>query len=88
MVDSVKIRRTLIDLDDPCAAVKELRKIRLLIAAGGVPETVRFGDDEVRYSKANLGLLDREIARLEVACEAASNIQPTRRRFAKSFRFV
>lgn len=83
---TVTIRKSVIDLSDPCAVAVELRKIRLQIAAGGLAETVRFGEDEVRYTKANLIALDQEIARYETACSVS--VSGRRRRFAKSMRFV
>lgn len=85
-MSSVKIRKLQIDLDDPCRAVKLLRGLKLQISAGGQAETVRFGDDEVRYGKANLAALDQEIERLTKECAAISGGR--RRRFAKSMRFI
>lgn len=85
-MSGVKIRKLQVDLDDPCKAVKLLRGLRLQISAGGQAETVRFGDDEVRYSKANLVALDQEIERLSKECEAINGGR--RRRFAKRIRFV
>lgn len=85
-MSGVKIRKLQIDLDDPCRAVKLLRGLRLQISAGGQPETVRFGNDEVRYSKANLVALDQEIERLTKECTAISGGR--RNRFAKRMRFI
>lgn len=82
---SVRIRKTEIDLDDPCAAAKKLRGLRIQIVAGGQTEVVRFGDDEVRYGKANIAALDREIERLTAECQSITG--GTRRRYAKRIRF-
>lgn len=84
-MNNVKIRKTTIDLDDPCAAVKKLRGLRIQIAAGGQSEVVRYGDDEVRYGKANISALDQEIERLTAECQSSNGGQ--RRRFAKRMRF-
>jgi len=84
-MNTFRIRKTEIDLDDPCDAVKKLRGLRIQIAAGGQTEVVRFGDDEVRYGKTNIAALDREIERLTAECQNISG--GTRRRFAKRMRF-
>lgn len=85
-MSQVRIRKVQIDLDDPCRAAKILRGLRIQISAGGQTETVRFGDDEVRYGKANLTALDEEIERLSAECAATSGGR--RRRFAKRISFV
>ncbi|MBN9047451.1 MAG: hypothetical protein J0H18_17565 [Rhizobiales bacterium] len=85
-MSNVRIRKTDIDLDNPCDAAKALRGLRIQIAAGGQTEVVRFGDDEVRYSKANIAALDQEIDRLSAECDRATG--GTRRRFAKRMRFI
>ncbi|MFI3903759.1 hypothetical protein [Ochrobactrum sp. S1502_03] len=82
---NVRIRKTEIDLDDPCTAAKKLRGLRIQIVAGGQTEVVRFGDDEVRYGKANIAALDREIERLTAECQSITG--GTRRRYAKRIRF-
>lgn len=85
-MSDIKIRKVLIDLDDPCLAAKKLRGVAIQIAAGGQAETVRFGQDEVRYSKANLTALEKEIERLSAEC--ASSQGGRRRRYAKRMRFI
>lgn len=84
-MNNVRIRKTEINLDDPCSAVKKLRGLRIQIVAGGQTEVVRFGDDEVRYGKANIAALDQEIERLTAECQMITS--GTRRRFAKRMRF-
>ncbi|MCR5941098.1 hypothetical protein FG152_09715 [Ochrobactrum sp. XJ1] len=84
-MNTIRIRKTVIDLDDPCAAAKKLRGLRIQIAAGGQTEVVRFGDDEVRYGKTNIAALDQEIERLTAECQNISG--GPRRRFAKRMRF-
>lgn len=84
-MNTIRIRKTEIDLDDPCAAAKKLRGLRIQIAAGGQTEVVRFGDDEVRYGKTNIAALDQEIERLTAECQNING--GPRRRFAKRIRF-
>lgn len=84
-MNQVRVRKAQLDLDDPCKAVKILRGLRIQIIAGGQAETVRYGNDEVRYSRANLAALDKEIERLAAECAAISG---GRRRFAKRISFV
>lgn len=85
-MNGIRIRKVQIDLDDPCTAVKILRGLRMQIIAGGQPETVRFGNDEVRYSKANVTALDKEIERLSAECAAIRGGK--RPRFARTIRFI
>lgn len=73
---------------DPCAEAERLRALRRLIVTGEQPSTVRFGDEEVRYARADLAALDREIAALDKACAAWSGRPEPRTRFAKRIRFV
>lgn len=84
-MNNIIIHKTEIDLDDPCNAAKKLRSLRIKIAAGGQTEVIRFGNDEVRYGRANLSALDQEIERLTAECEMTKN--GSRRRFARRMRF-
>lgn len=68
---------------DPCAEAERLRALRTLIITGRSESQIRFDVEEVRYHKADLTALDREIARLDAACDLAQGRQPPRRRFAK-----
>ena len=70
---------------DPCAKAEELRELRLAIISGKSESQIRFDREEVRYFSANLGALDREIARLERECDIAQG--KPRRRYAKRMRF-
>lgn len=83
----IKIQDRTLDTSDPCTVAETLRALRLQIAAGGQAETVRFGEEEVRYSPANLALLDREIARFEGACSLATTGRRPRRRYARRIRW-
>lgn len=76
-----------VDLDDPCAAVKALRKIELQMVTGGQVVMSRFGDDEVRWSdsassRARLKELIDDYTR---QCAAKQGI---RTRYAKRLRFI
>ncbi len=71
---------------DPCGAAKKLRALRLNLAAGGAPSRVRSQGEEVMYHAGNIGVLDREIARMEALCAAQSgNAKPRRRAFRAGF---
>jgi hypothetical protein len=83
---TITVRKHIFDTSDPCSVAEALKLIRLQIAAGGQAEVVRFGDDEVRYTRANLKALDREIERYETACSLMNGGR--RRRFAKRIRFI
>lgn len=75
-----------VDADDPCAMASALRLVRLRVLAGDQEEGARFGQDEVRFTRANIDKLEAEITRLEGLC-AAKTPGATRRRFAKSISF-
>lgn len=70
---------------DPCAKAEELRERRREIIAGKSESMIRFGQEEIRITPANLDRLDREIARLERECDIAQG--KPRRRYAKRMRF-
>jgi hypothetical protein len=65
-----------------CEQLETLRAARLKIISGGGEAQIRFGDEEVRYHKADIGRLDREITRLEVECNGGAGGHG-RVRFAK-----
>ncbi|MGS1093104.1 hypothetical protein ACVCNR_00785 [Aquamicrobium terrae] len=81
----VVINGVTVDIDDPCALVKELRKAELMLATGGGIVRARFGDDDVQFSSASLSALRELINRYEVLCAAKCG---TRLRYAKRMRFV
>ncbi|WP_084412408.1 gpW family head-tail joining protein [Fulvimarina manganoxydans] len=70
-----------VDLDDPCALLKALKAARLRLATGALTVSVKSGDEEVSFSKADPTRLDRAIAEAERACHIASGQAPQRRRF-------
>lgn len=72
---------------DPCAEVARLRELRTLIITGRSESQIRFDVEEVRFHKADLAALDREIERLQGACDLQNGVAPRRRRFAKRAAF-
>lgn len=83
----VKIGKDSVDLDNPCDMVAALRKVELAITAGQQRETVRFGDEQVTFTTANLDKLAVLIRTYEDKCRLASGGSP-RTRFAMGMRFV
>lgn len=84
-MDTVEINGVAVDVDDPCAVAKALRKVELAIVSGGGVSMTRFGDEEVRFHAGNLTRLREAIDRYERECAAKSG---KRVRFAKRMRFV
>lgn len=72
---------------DPCAEAARLRDLRTAIVTGQSESQIRFGDEEVRYFKADLAALDRLIAETERACAVAQGRPAPRRRWARGIRF-
>lgn len=81
----MKIGREMVDLDQPCDVVAALRKVEIAIIAGQKSEMVRFGDDQVTFTRANLDRLAALIRTYEDRCQRATTGRRTR--FAKSMRF-
>ena len=61
-----------VDINQPCDVVTALKKVELKVATGSLRVTVRFDEDEVTYSKANLADLRSVIADYENKCAKAS----------------
>lgn len=76
-----------VDTDDPCGIASALRVARLQIATGGGVLVTRFGDDEVRFSAANLDRIDKLIADYDGQC-AVKNGQTRTRRSARRFTYL
>lgn len=85
MPTMVTINDTSVDMDDPCVMATELRKIELQVVTGAGVVMTRFGDDEVRWSNANLDRLRDLIGDYERRCNLKNGI---RTRYAKRMRFV
>lgn len=72
---------------DPCAELARLRELRTDLVTGRAEQSVRFGDEEVKFGTADLAALDRLIGETERACAASLGASRPRRRFAKGIRF-
>jgi hypothetical protein len=72
---------------DPCAEAARLRELRTAIVTGRSESQIRFGDEEVRYTAADLAALDRLIAETERACAVSLGRPLPRRRYARGIRF-
>ena len=64
-----------------CQEAIELRQLRRDIATGQAVSETRFGEDLVKFAKADPAKLDQLIAEADRECDAASG-KTTRRRFA------
>lgn len=82
----VKIGKDSVDLASPCDVVTALRKIEMAIVAGQRAETVRFGDEQVTFTAANLDRLAALIRSYEDKCRLLSG--GGRSRYAMSIRFT
>ena len=71
----------MIDPVDHCAEAARLRKILTQIADGSLANSVRFGEDEVRYAKADKDELKLQLAFHEDQCAASQGIRLKRRRY-------
>lgn len=74
-----------VDVEDPCAIVKQLKIVRLQVVTGGSVAMTRFDQDEVRFTPASLPRLDAAISDYEGQCAAKSG---RRTRFAKRVNWV
>ena len=81
----VRIGKVTVDINDPCAVLTELRKARLVAASDKSVSMARFGDDETRWTEANLAGLKELISEYEGLCARASG---RRRRFAKGVSYT
>jgi len=70
---------------DPCSEAEDLRAARRDLVTGQAVREVRFGEDQVSYTKADLPALDRLIADAERRCAEAQG--KPRRRAARGVRF-
>lgn len=74
-----------LDPIDPCEEAERLRRRRTAILAGEAETSIRVDDEEVRFgTRIDMAGLDREIARYEGLCAAATGAPaPARTRFAR-----
>lgn len=66
---------------DWCQEAIDLRQLRRDIATGQAVSETRFGEDMVKFAKADPAALDRLIAEADRKCDEASG-RKTRRRYA------
>lgn len=73
--------------DDPCQEAIDLRQARRDLVLGEKASLVRFGEDEVRFTAADIDRLDAMIAEADKQCAIAEGRTPKRNRFAMRARF-
>lgn len=73
---------------NPCDEAERLKSLRTLIITGAQPSAVRFGEEEVRYHRADLGRLDLLIDEADRECAVSLGAPPKRMRFARRVRFI
>jgi len=56
---------------DPCAAAVALQAAQLQLLTGANVASVRFGDQENRFSRVDANALQKAISRLSAMCDAA-----------------
>lgn len=71
---------------DWCAKAAALRERYEALRDGDGIAEARFGEDTVKYSKADLGLLLADLREAERLCALASGEKPRRRRYAATGR--
>lgn len=85
MSDVIKIGKDTVDMADPCAVAKALRKVELRLVTGAVAETIEIEGERLTYTRANSTGLTRLIREYEGKCAALSG---NRSRFAKTIRYT
>lgn len=73
--------------EDPCTRAERLRAVREALITGRATAETSFSGRTVRYAKADLPALEREIAAAERDCTVAQGGPVKRRRFAMGARF-
>lgn len=74
-------------VEPPCDRAERLRGIRDALITGDAVTETKFGEDAVKFAKADMAALNREIAAAEAACAASLGERPRRKRFAMGARF-
>lgn len=74
------------ELPDPCEEAQALRNALRDLAMGSSVARVRFGEDDVTYRTADIGVLRELLADAERRCREAQG-DKRRRRFAMGARF-
>lgn len=69
-----------VQTEAPCDRYERLRAVREALITGRATAETSFSGRTVRYAKADLPALDREIAVAEAACALSRGDSPPRRR--------
>ncbi|MBA4204614.1 MAG: hypothetical protein C0457_06465 [Polymorphum sp.] len=81
----IKIGKDTVDMADPCAVVKALKKVQLKLVTGALAETVEIDGERVTFTGASSTALDQKITKYQDKCDALSG---KRSRFAKTIRYT
>lgn len=74
-------------IETACERLARLQQVREELITGKAVSEVAFGEDRVRYTRADLGALEREIAAADALCHGEQGLAPApRRRFAMGVR--
>lgn len=69
-----------------CDRLARLQQVREDLITGKAVSEVAFGEDRVRYNRADMERLDREIAAAAALCCAEQGLPKTRTRYAMGVR--
>ncbi len=83
----MKVGSDVVDMNDACAMVEALRKVRIRLIAGQLRETTRIDGEEITFMRANDTRLTKLIAEYEAQC-ARTKGGTRRSRFAKGIRWT
>lgn len=75
------------ELPDPCDEAQALRDALRDLAMGRSVARVRFGEDDVTYRAADMGLLEKLLADADRRCLESRGVCLGRRRFAMGAKF-
>lgn len=73
----------MLESGDPCQIATCLRQAYTDLVGGRAEVLIRFGEEEVRYGKADFSRLERMIRDYEAQCAASKGLTITRTRFAR-----
>lgn len=69
-----------------CDRLARLQKVREELITGKAVSEVAFGEDRVRYTRADMSALDREIAAATALCREEQGLPQKRTRYAMGVR--
>lgn len=72
---------------DYCVELADLKRVRRGLITGQAVSETRFGEDMVKFTRADMNRLDQLIAEAETQCTIQSGGKPKRRRYAMGARF-